>query len=175
MHFQHKKIILATKHAKEQAIKPVFEKAIGCKIIVPADYDTDQFGTFTGEVERVLPPEEMVIKKAKTAMNSYGFDYGIASEGSFGPHPLIPFSPLHQELLAFVDRQSGLSVIVTENTTETNYAFHELKRGELIEPHLAQLKFPSHAVIVRELSNNHVIAKGVNSIDELIACTKIGF
>lgn len=173
--FQHKKVVIATKHAKEQVIKPVFEKIIGCNVIVPADYDTDLFGTFTGEIERKLPPNKMVIEKAKIAMDRYGFDYGIASEGSFGPHPLIPFSPLHQELLAFVDRETGLSITVEENTTDTNYAFLELKKGEVIEPYLAQLKFPSHAIIVRALSDNKVIAKGIDSLDELLNSTNKAF
>lgn len=175
MPFQDKNVVLATKHAKEQAIKPIFEQNIGCKVIVPADYDTDQFGTFTGDVERKLPPYEMVFRKAKIAMDSYGFDYGIASEGSFGPHPLLPFSPFHQELLAFVDGQSGLNIIVSEETTDTNYAFFELNKGDSISAYLTQLKFPSHAVMVRELSNNKVIAKGINDYGDLIRSITLAF
>ncbi len=45
-------IILATKHKKEQAIQVQFEEAFNANIFVPDNYDTDQFGTFTGEIPR---------------------------------------------------------------------------------------------------------------------------
>ena len=175
MIFAGNKIILATKHKKEKVIKPIFENNLGCKVIVPTDFDTDEFGTFTGEIERLLPPAEMVIKKAQSAMDKYHVDYAIASEGSFGPHPLIPFSPLNHELLAFVDRKTGLNITVVENTTDTNYGFYEVSKEEPIDAYLEQLKFPSHGIIVRALFPEKVVAKGVHSFEELTKSITLAF
>ena len=32
---------------------------------------------------------------------------GVASEGSFGPHPLFPFVPLGQEPVLLIDRETA--------------------------------------------------------------------
>ena len=145
---QGKQIILATKHHKEIVIRPIMEHSLGCQLIVPEDYDTDQFGTFTGEKDRLLPPKEMVLHKARVAMQRFGYRFGIASEGSFGPHPLLPFSPYHEELLAFVDQDNCLEVIVQKVTVETNYAMQEFTIHDSFENYLNQIKFPLHKLLV---------------------------
>jgi hypothetical protein len=36
---------------------------------------------------------------------------GIASEGSFGPHPSLPFAALDRELVLLIDRETGLELV----------------------------------------------------------------
>lgn len=168
-------LILASKHKKELAIQKQFEDAFQAKIFVPSDYDTDRFGTFTGEIERQGTPYETVIAKAKEAGKAYGFDYAIANEGSFGPHPTICFSPGDVELMAFVDFRNDIVVVESEITTETNYAHLDITILDEYEKFLENIKFGSHGLILRALDNNNIIAKGINQIDDLCNLLKLNF
>ncbi len=85
--YKNQKILLATKHQKEQVLAPVFKKILGAEIWVPQDFDTDQFGTFSFEVPREFNAYETAVRKAKKAAEECGAGLVIASEGSFGPHP----------------------------------------------------------------------------------------
>lgn len=78
--YQGKSVVLATKHQKEEVIRPVFEKGLGCSIHVPMQYNTDQFGTFTNEIPRKLSADETLIQKAKEAAHQFGYHYAIAVE-----------------------------------------------------------------------------------------------
>ncbi len=42
--YRGNRVFLATKHQKEDVIRPVFEQRLGCSIHVSSLYDTDQFG-----------------------------------------------------------------------------------------------------------------------------------
>src|SRR5258705_318799 len=46
------RIGLATMHAKERAIAPPFRRLIGAEVVVAPQLDTDELGTFSGEVAR---------------------------------------------------------------------------------------------------------------------------
>lgn len=169
------KILLATKHKKEQAIQKPFEDAFQATIVVPNNYDTDQFGTFTGEIPRSSSAYDTVIKKAKEAASRYGFDYAIANEGSFGPHPSIFFAPADVELIAFVDNKNDIVVIESEMTTETNYAHKDITTADNFADYLEKIKFGSHGLIVRSLDNNTIIAKGITQLEELNLILKSSF
>jgi len=87
--FENRKVVIATKHHKEKFIAPLFENELGVKCFVPYDFDTDVLGTFSGEVDRKDTAFETVKKKCLLAMEQTNCDLGIASEGSFGPHPIV--------------------------------------------------------------------------------------
>ncbi len=161
MNYQNKSVIIATKHEKEKVIAPAFEQQLNCRIVVPDNFDTDQFGTFTGTVTRKGTAYETVLLKAKYAASHYGYDYAIASEGSFGPHPTLHFVPGATELLVFVDLINDLVILESEITTDTNYAYCKLSTPEVDKVFLQKIKFPSHAVVVRAVDSDHIIAKGV--------------
>jgi hypothetical protein len=97
-------------HGKEQAIAPVF-LAILNVIVAPAEgVDTDALGTFSGETPRRGTMLETAIAKARLGIERARLPFGIASEGSFGPHPLFPIIPAGFELLALVDDERGTTV-----------------------------------------------------------------
>ena len=50
-----KKVVLTSKHEKLRVIKPAFDALVGCALF-EENLDTDQLGTFAGEIERVAPP-----------------------------------------------------------------------------------------------------------------------
>lgn len=50
--FRGKTLLIATKHNKENVIASIFEKELVLNCIVSSNFDTDELGTFTREVER---------------------------------------------------------------------------------------------------------------------------
>ena len=67
--FEGRKAIIATKHHKEQVILPLVKEQLEIEVFVPHDYDTDKFGTFTGEIPREGNALDAVRKKCLDAMN----------------------------------------------------------------------------------------------------------
>ncbi|MEO8416380.1 MAG: DUF6671 family protein [Ginsengibacter sp.] len=87
--FENRILVIATKHKKEKIIAPLFEAAFGIKCFAPENFDTGSLGTFTGEIERKEDPITTMRNKCLQAMQISNFDLGVASEGSFGPHPTV--------------------------------------------------------------------------------------
>ncbi len=85
----------ATKHRKELALAPAFREHLQATLVVP-NLDTDALGTFSGEVPREGTALETAPRKCRLGMQAADLPRGLASEGSLGPHPLIPFLPCDQ-------------------------------------------------------------------------------
>jgi hypothetical protein len=117
--FAGRSIVIATKHKKQNAMAALLEKELGVTCIVPNDLDTDQLGTFSGEIERELSPMDAAKKKCTLAMELTNTDLAIASEGSFGAHPLLYFLPANDEILVLIDKKNGLEIAVREISTKT--------------------------------------------------------
>ncbi|RXK48822.1 DUF6671 family protein [Aquirufa rosea] len=166
--YRGEKLIIATKHAKEAVIGPVMQEAFGFIYEASHQLDTDLLGTFSGEIERTLSPLEAARKKCEWAMDLYGLDVAMASEGSFGAHPKYVFVPGGTELLVLVDRKNGLEIDVQATTTETNFNWKEVIPGQDFSEFLEQIKFPSHALIVKNSSPDFSqLEKGINSYESL--------
>lgn len=156
---------LATKHEKQRALAGPLLRSLGIKLIVPASLDTDTLGTFTGEVERTGTAAEVALRKARLGMEALNLDLGLASEGSFGPHPFMPFASSGLEILIFVDDAEGYSVMERILTPKTNFAHLECATLSAAEHFAAGAGFPKHALIVRPVGNADpaLIKKGIVS------------
>lgn len=166
--FKGRKLLIATKHQKENVLAPIFEEALGVTCFVNPDFDTDTLGTFTGEVERELDPIATVRKKCLLAMKASNCDLGVASEGSFGPHPTLFFVPADDELLIFIDLKNNLEIIAREISTETNFNGNEINSLSELMEFADQAKFPSHGIILRkDKSDNTTIKKGITTVNQL--------
>lgn len=168
-------IVLATKHAKEEAIREPFERAFAAKIFVPTDFDTDQFGTFTGEVIRQGTALDAVINKAKQAAAMYGYEYAIASEGSFGPHPTFFFAAADIEVMTFIDTKQNFIVTESEIFTETNYGHLDINEKTDYSDFLAKIKFGSHGLILKSADDHTILAKGITRKQDLDSLIKQSF
>ena len=141
---------MSTRHGKEQSIAPPLAAHLGMRVRVPADLDTDRLGTFTGEVARVGTPLEVARRKARLGMTATGLPLGLANEGSFGPHPSLPFIPADHELLLFVDDERGIEVAEETLSVDTNFANTTVAAAaELEAEFLQRARFPSHGLIAR--------------------------
>ena len=163
--FKNRNLVIATKHKKELVIAPLFEKELNVKCFVPNDFDSDFFGTFTGEIERKLDPLSTARKKCLMAMEQTNCDLGIANEGSFGPHPTIFFANADDEILILIDLKNNLEIVVRELSLDTNFNVTKVNLySELIE-FAEKVDFPSHAIILKNDVSSFV--KGIQSWDLL--------
>ena len=162
-------VALATKHGKERAVSRPFSRKLGLRVVVPDEIDTDAFGTFTGEIERDGSALETAFAKARLGMKLTGLALGLASEGSFGAHPSLPFAVAGCELLVFVDDRHGFQLAQQIVTAHTNFAYAEISSFDELEKFLSCVKFPSHALIAYPNRGRapDAIFKGLQSIEAL--------
>ena len=161
---------LATQHGKERAIAAPLAATTGIAVTVPDGIDTDALGTFTGEVPRRSSMREAARRKARLGMEATGLPRGIASEGSFGPHPFMPFLAMGRELLVFIDDTRGIEVVEEAVSEATNFACLDLAPGADLAGFLARVGFPHHALVLRD---GQEITKGIAApaeLDRLLAC-----
>ena len=167
--FAGRKLVVASMHQKEVVIAPPIENILGVCCFVAKNFDTDQFGTFSGEIERKMSPLDTARLKCYAAMKANACDLAIASEGSFGPHPSMFFVPADDELLVLIDKKNELEIVAREISTNTNFSCKEVSsKGELIE-FAEQAKFPSHGLIMKSggLSNQQIL-KGIQDWELLV-------
>lgn len=149
---------LATKHAKEKVVAPVFA-SLGISLQVP-DIDTDLLGTFSGEIERIGTPKEVALKKARMGMKASGLAYGAASEGSIGPDPVVPFLNSDIECMAWVDEERGIELVEFHRSLDIIAA----TGSSISEEFLTEADFPNHSLIVK---GNGKVVKGIKDRAEL--------
>jgi hypothetical protein len=167
--FKGRKIVIATMHKKEMVIAPIVEKFLGVQAMVPKNFDTDRFGTFTRDIERIGNQLETARIKLQTAMLQEKVDLGVSSEGSFEAHPSIPFIQSNLELILLIDNKNGLEIRGHYRTSETNIDGQYVKSVEEALSFARKIGFPEHGVIVRESENGKFgIHKNIQTEEELI-------
>ena len=166
--FSGRPLIIATQHNKNLFIAPMLAERLKIQSFTPTDLDTDLFGTFSGEVERLQSPVEVARCKCELAMDRYGYDLALASEGSFGPHPEIGFLPLNQELLLLSDKRNKREYIIRHHSLHTNFSGALVTTEEELQRFAEAALFPSHALILRKIKEEALaITKGIVNPDQL--------
>lgn len=164
--FQDRTLLIATKHHKEKVIAPIFEKELGVKCFTSDKFDTDTLGTFSGEVARKKNALNTLREKCLFSIEKNDCDLVVASEGSFGAHPLIFFAPANEEMLMLKDIKNDLEIVVKEISTETNFNAAEIKNESELMQFANKVKFPTHGLILKPSENDFSkIIKGI--IDEV--------
>lgn len=156
--------VLATRHGKERVIAPAFAATTGLAVTVPPGLDTDSLGTFTGEVPRPASLRDTLRMKARLGMAASGCTIGIASEGSFGPHPLFPFLAAGHEAMVFIDDGRGIEVMEEAVSDRTNFAALDVTPDADVRGFLDRIGFPDHALVLRR---GEEIIKGIFDRAEL--------
>lgn len=168
MTYQGCEILLTTKHRKNEVITPVFKDILSAEIKL-CDLDTDDLGTFSGEKARIGTAEECVLKKCEWGINQFNGNYGLANEGSFGPHPFLPFVPCDYEVLCFIDRVRQFHIIEKKLSEKTNYNMAKISNINELYEFAEKINFPSHALIMRPniCQDKFFIFKGIQSKSDL--------
>jgi hypothetical protein len=155
-------------HHKETVIAPILEHALHVRCYTPPDLNTDMLGTFSGEVERLHDPVTTAMTKCLMAMELTGYDMAVASEGSFGPHPEVPFVTVDEEVLIYIDTKNNVEVIVRELSTDTNFAAAHIHTEQELLSFVRKVKFPSHGIILRRAKDDPTgTVKGITAEEEL--------
>ncbi|WP_299365957.1 DUF6671 family protein [Winogradskyella sp.] len=166
--FQNRKLIIATKHQKESVIAPILEAQLGVICFTDPTFDTDTLGTFSGEVERINNPLETARLKCLKAMKLNNCDLGVASEGSFGPHPTMYFASADDEFLIFIDKKNNLEIVARELSTETNFNGKTIRNERDLLEFTELVKFPSHGLILKKSkTDTEGMIKGITTLPEL--------
>ncbi len=155
-------VYFGTKHEKEKALQgPLGKLSLKCTVV---SIDTDQFGTFSGEIERVGTIKDTLRKKIQAVFERIPeARLALASEGSFGPHPSIPFIGSDHEALLLTDRELGIEIYAEEVSMKTNQSEVEFGPRDDLEAFLEKVNYPSHAIIVQPKGNNKIVFKGLNT------------
>lgn len=160
--------VLATMHHKERVIAPLLAEALGITVTVPTGFNTDQFGTFTRNIKRAGNQLEAARKKAQAALEHTGADLALASEGSFGEHPTLPFLPSNLELVLLVDRKHTLEIVGHHRTSAVQV------RGQTVSSVTEAITvatdwgFPSQGIIIWTAANRKkLVSKDIATVAEL--------
>ena len=171
--FQSRTAVLATMHRKEEAIAPLLA-SVGVTVVVPPQFNSDRFGTFTRDVERKGNQLEAARWKAKAALEQSGGTLAIASEGAFYPHPSMPMLPCNRELVLLLDLEHDLEIVGETLSTNTNYAHRQVNSVEQAIAFADQSGFPAHGLVVMldERAATADIEKGITEHDRLIVAVE---
>jgi hypothetical protein len=159
-------LLLSSKHQKEGLLQPVFE-SFGLSILVNEGFDTDAFGTFCGSVPRPEGPKITVKEKCLAGMNFAGKRQGLASEGSFGPHPSIPFLTINEEWLVYIDLDRNLEIFGRSTTLEVCHSKLDYQDAEQLPTFLANCSFGPQGLVFKNTENLQVLAKGIQDRTQL--------
>ena len=155
---------MPTKHDKAKLVTKHFNDILAMQV-QEVVVDTDIFGTFTGEIERVGTPLETAIKKARLGIETTGNPFAIASEGSVGQDPLFGFINANIETMVFIDDELEIQVHETIKSNEiVAFTTNTLKTD--LGAFLKKADFPNHALIVKPQHGTGAI-KGVRTLQEL--------
>ena len=170
--------VLATMHAKERVIAPILHDEPGLRVNVPHGIETDRFGTFSREINRQGSALDAARAKIAAAFDlDSTVRIGLASEGSFGPDPHIPFFAVGHELVLLIDRETGLELAGNYAGPETNFAHVVVSSLAEARAFAERSGFPAHGLIVMACQDGQpapalLIDKEVTDADRLEATVR---
>jgi rubrerythrin len=165
--YQGKTVACLTQHGKVPLIAPVLEPALGCHLVQATGYDTDLFGSFTGEVPRLEGQIETARRKAQKGMELCGVTLGIASEGAFGADPFSGLMPWNIEVLIWLDAERQLEVVGIAQGP-ARHLQRAIQSVEELEKFSQEAGFPDHHLTLRpESPTDPRIQKGLQRWDAL--------
>lgn len=166
--FRNRRLLVVTKHQKEQVIVPLVENELGVKCYVSKEFDTDSLGTFSGEISRKNDALTTLRQKCLLAMQLEGFDLAIATEGSFGNHPTVFFAPSNDELIMLLDLKNNIEIVERVVSLNTNFDSCKIESKTILHEFLKKVQFPTHGVILKDAERNwNQIQKGITDLETL--------
>ena len=137
--------------------------AQGSQLFVDPEFDTDLFGTFCGEIPRKEGPKTTVKEKCLAGMKKRDVLQGLASEGSFGPHPSIPFLKMNEEWIVYIDLEKDLEIYGHSIGLEVCHEQLHHKDADRLSHFLFQIDFGAQGLQLKDANTNKIIEKGITS------------
>lgn len=169
--FKGRTMVLASMHKKEMAMQAILEKELEVKLTVPSQFNTDIFGTFSGEIKRTSDSLDTAKLKSEKALEITGESLSISNEGSFVPHPSIPFATLNQEIIYLNDKKNNFNFYTIHHSTNTNASQAEITSTADAIDFATKHNFPSHGMIISSY-NKKIIEKGIHTVEDLVQKTE---
>jgi hypothetical protein len=166
------RVVFATMHGKESLARDAFDSILGATVFAPPDLDTDQFGTFAGEITRTLSPRDAARTKARLGCALAGTPYGLASEGSFTGS--LGGMVQHHELLLFADQQRGFEVVEQVVVGSPLAPARSITDVESALAYAHAVGFPDQGLVLRIGSDQPRIDKSIDSLDLLARTVREG-
>mgnify|MGYP001793412530 CR=1 FL=1 len=102
-------------------------------------------------------------------MELTGATLGVASEGSFGPHPSLFFINADEEIVIFIDLENKLEIIAKELSSETNFSGQPVTSKEELLGFAKAALFPTHGLILKQSQEDaEGMVKGITNKMELL-------
>ena len=165
--FRGRTLVIGTMHGKEAVIAPLLERELGVRCVTPRGYDTDRFGSFSGEVKRCDTALNTARAKALGALAKTGHTLAVASEGSFGPHPSVFILPADEETVCLVDTANDLFIQGWHLTEKTNFASRPIASPDDLGEFCETVGFPDHGVILLASAPGALPFKDGSSLEKL--------
>ncbi len=162
--FRGRVAVLVTMHGKEHMIAAPLHEQLGLMVEAVTAINTDQFGTFTGEIRRPDTQYQTAIQKARAGMTKMRCDLGLASEGSFGPHPQMPWLAVNRELIVLVDQRNDWVLEGWAMSMDTAAAQQTVTSLDEALQFAQRVGFPAQGLVVRpHADSTRQITKGIQS------------
>lgn len=167
--FKGKKVVIATKHHKQDVIAPILERELHVTCFTPDNFDTNKFGTFTRTKKRKKTQLQTAIQKAKEALkiSETEAEIAIASEGSFS-NSESAFIQTNLELVLLYYPKFNLTVYGVHSAHSPNlrgeYAFSTQEALNIA----TQFDFPNHGIVLRTKPNSRkILTEEITNISQL--------
>lgn len=164
--FEGRRAAFLTKHEKVPLISQSLLR-VGIDVMLTEEFDTDELGTFSGDVARKLTPLECARFKAQKACEVTGLDMGIGSEGSFGGGPMPGFVNWDEEFLVLYDKKHNLEVVAF---VQGPIKVSDLKVSSLAKIEYLIKQFGQQQIWTLKTSSN--LYKGIRSFAEVVQYLK---
>lgn len=139
---------LATRHGKLSIVALPLWRGVRLTT-VSVDVDTDQLGTFSGEIPRPAGPVETAVRKARLGMAATGLPVGLASEGSVSDPWGLGVGVVDRELVVLVDDEHGLIVVGRAAATDVVAVAATVAPGDPLDRLISRADAPPHHLVVR--------------------------
>ena len=161
--YEGEPVAFLTRHGKERVVAEVLEPELCCRIAHVAEYDTDLLGSFTREIPREGTQIEAARRKARIGMEMARLPIGVASEGSFGPDPILGMVPWNRECLLWIDDRRNIEVSGFAQGKAMSAGSLCLKWNDVVQFAMGA-GFPAHHLVMRpEGLEDPPIAKGIST------------
>lgn len=141
------RIALLTQHGKGPAMLGLAYR-LGHELLLAEGFDTDSLGSFTNERSRSGTQVEAALAKAKLACELTGAEFGLGSEGSFGPDPHLGMMPWGVEVVVGFDAQTGRHFHASAQGPRTNYRQISVSSWDHAQAFAELIGFPEHGLII---------------------------
>ena len=165
--YNSQKVAFLTQHGKEQFVAPLLDPFLDCQIVQVAGYDTDQLGTFSGEIKRIENQIETARNKARIGMRLANLPFGMASEGAFVADPFGGLMSWNIEVVLWIDDEDQFEVIgIAQGPARSLH--RPLRKIADLENFAQEAGFPAHHLILRPQSDQDTrMVKGIANWDQL--------